>query len=123
MQRLLECFSAAVAARDTEAMMRLFAGDAPVVVVTSGLEVLQGLENVRLFLDRYAEGSTAYRWQWQRCAESFAGPFGWLIAEGIEYVESEKGASQHPYRMTMITRYRRGAWELLHVHGSSPSLD
>jgi uncharacterized protein (TIGR02246 family) len=115
-----ERFCSAFADRDAEAVMRLFAPDPDVVVVTSEESLLRGPVELRGFLDRYAEGPTTYSWEWDRQEVSTAGPIAWLLAEGTETAASEDGLERHPYRMTMVLERRAGRWLLMHVHGSSP---
>ncbi len=117
---VLDDFSAAFARRDLEGVLRLFAPDSDVVVVTSEEPLLRGHDELRRFLDRYVQGPTTYAWEWQRHDVSVAGPLAWLLAEGIETATSEEGQEKHSYRMTMICENRHGRWLLRQVHGSSP---
>jgi ketosteroid isomerase-like protein len=50
---VLDGFCAAFAARDAEAVMRLFSSDPHVVVVTSEESVLRGRAELKRFLDHY----------------------------------------------------------------------
>jgi uncharacterized protein (TIGR02246 family) len=77
---VLERFCTAFADRDGEAVMRLFAPDADVVVVTSEEPLLRGLEELAAFLDRYVKGATTYSWEWRRHDVSKSGPVAWLLA-------------------------------------------
>jgi uncharacterized protein (TIGR02246 family) len=117
---VLEGFCTAFAERDAEAVTRLFAPDADVVVVTSEEPLLRGHDELAAFLDRYVEGATTYSWEWRRHDVSMSGPVAWLLAEGIETAVSERGEERHPYRMTMLLERRGERWLLAHVHGSSP---
>jgi uncharacterized protein (TIGR02246 family) len=117
---VLERFCSAFADRDAEAVMRLFAGDPGVVVVTSEEPLLRGLGELRAFLDRYVDGPTTYSWEWDRHDVSAAGSVAWLLAEGTETAASPEGRKRHPYRMTMVFKRSEGRWLLVQVHGSSP---
>ncbi len=117
---ILEAFCSRFAARDADGVMRLFASDVDVVMVTSEEPVLRGAEDIRAFLRRYAEGTTTYSWTWDRRSVSAAGTVGWLLAEGIETATRGDREQKHPYRMTMVCEKRDGRWLLLQVHGSSP---
>ena len=117
---VLESFCRAFADRDGEAVMRLLAPDADVVVVTSEEPLLRGHEELVAFLDRYVRGATTYSWEWRRHDVSTSGSVAWLLAEGIETATSERGDERHPYRMTMLLERRGERWLLTHVHGSSP---
>jgi limonene-1,2-epoxide hydrolase len=74
---VLERFCSAFADRDTDAVMRLFAPDSGVVVVTSEESLLRGLVELRRFLDRYIAGPTTYSWTWERHDVSTAGSVAW----------------------------------------------
>lgn len=117
---VLDDFCAAFARRDPEGVLRLFAPDSDVVMVTSEEPPLRGHDELRRFLDGYVRGPTTYAWEWQRHDVSVAGPLAWLLAEGIETATSEEGQEKHSYRMTMIYENRHGRWLLRQVHGSSP---
>jgi uncharacterized protein (TIGR02246 family) len=117
---VLDRFCSAFADRDAEAVMRLFAPDPGVVVVTSEEPLLRGSAELRRFLDRYVDGPTTYSWEWDRHDVSTAGSVAWLLAEGTETAATEDRLEQHPYRMTMLCERSQGRWLLLQVHGSSP---
>jgi len=116
---ILESFCAAFAERDADAVMRLFAPDAELVVVTSEEPLLRGPDELRGFLERYVEGPTTYSWKWDRHALSVAGPVAWLLAEGTETAATGDSQEQHPYRMTMVIERLEDRWLLMQVHGSS----
>ena len=117
---VLECFSSAFAERDAEAVMRLFAPDPDVVVVTSEDPLLRGPCELREFLERYVNGTTTYSWQWDRHDVAAAGSAAWLLAEGTETAVLHDGLERHPYRMTMVLERREDQCLLMQVHGSSP---
>lgn len=117
---VLERFCSAFADRDAAAVMRLFAPDPGVVVVTSEESLLRGPVELRRFLDRYVAGPTTYSWKWERHDVSTAGSVAWLLAEGTETAASEGRPQRHPYRMTMVFEHHEDRWLLRQVHGSSP---
>lgn len=117
---VLERFCSRFAAQDADGVMELFAPDADVVVVTSAESILRGADELRVFLDRYARGTTRYSWAWDRCDVSVAGAVGWLLAEGTETAASEEGEERHPYRMSLVCEKRGDRWLLVQGHGSSP---
>jgi uncharacterized protein (TIGR02246 family) len=117
---ILERFCSGFAARDADGVLELFAPDDDVVMVTSEEALLRGHDEVRAFLDRYAQGTTRYSWRWDRRGVSGAGAVGWLLAEGTETAAEEAREERHPYRMSMVCEKRNGRWLLLQVHGSSP---
>ena len=117
---VLDRFCSAFADRDAEAVMRLFAPDPGVVVVTSEEPLLRGPAELKRFLDRYVEGPTTYSWEWDRHDVSTAGSVAWLLAEGTETAATEDRLEQHPYRMTILCKRSQGRWLLIQVHGSSP---
>jgi uncharacterized protein (TIGR02246 family) len=117
---VLERFCSGFADRDVEAVIRLFAPDPDVVVVTSEESLLRGPAELRRFLDRYADGPTAYSWEWDRYDVSTAGSVAWLLAAGTETAATEDRLEQHPYRMTMVLVRSEERWLLTQVHGSSP---
>ena len=117
---VLECFCSAFAERDAEAVMRLFAPDPAVVVVTSEDPLLRGPREFRTFLERYVNGATTYSWQWDRHDVAAAGSVAWLLAEGTETAVTHHRLERHPYRMTMVLERREDHWLLMQVHGSSP---
>jgi uncharacterized protein (TIGR02246 family) len=117
---ILESFCSRFAARDADGVMRLFASDADVVMVTSEESVLRGSDEVKAFLHRYAQGTTKYSWTWDHYDVSAAGAVGWLLAEGTETAAGEEREEKHPYRMSMVCEKRDGRWLLVQVHGSSP---
>jgi uncharacterized protein (TIGR02246 family) len=117
---LLERFCAGFAAHAADAVMQLFAPDADIVMVTSEESLLRGPDEVNAFLHRYARGTTAYSWTWDRLDVSAAESVGWLLAEGMEIVAAEERVEKHPYRMSMVCEMRDGRWRLLQAHGSSP---
>ena len=120
MREILDRFCFAFAARDANAVMRLFAPDADVVMVTSEESLLRGPDEIAAFLRRYADGTTAYSWRWDRRDVSAAGAVGWLLAEGTETAAAEDREEKHPYRMSMVCENRDGRWLLVQVHGSTP---
>jgi uncharacterized protein (TIGR02246 family) len=117
---MLDSFCAAFQARDAEAVLRLFATDPDVVVVTSEESLLRGSDALQDFLRAYAQGSTGYSWIWDRVQVSTAGAVAWLLAEGTETATTPDAEQTHPYRMTMVCEQRDERWLLVQVHGSSP---
>jgi ketosteroid isomerase-like protein len=117
---ILEHFCSGFAARDADGVMRLFARDADIVMVTSEAALLRGPDEVRAFLGRYVQGSTTYSWRWDHRGVSAAGTVGWLLAEGTESAAQADREEKHPYRMSMVCEKRDDLWLLLQVHGSSP---
>jgi uncharacterized protein (TIGR02246 family) len=117
---MLESFCSAFEARDAEAVMRLFAPDPDVVVVTSEESLLRGPDELQAFLRAHAQGPTTYAWTWDRVEVSSADAMAWLLAEGTETAATQAGEQRHPYRMTMVGEKRDEQWLLLQVHGSSP---
>ena len=117
---ILERFCSAFAERDADAVMRLFAPDPDIVVVTSEEPLLRGPHKLRAFLEQYVTGPTTYSWQWKRHDVSAAGSVAWLLAEGTETATGENHAEEHRYRMTMVLERRGERWLLMQVHGSSP---
>jgi uncharacterized protein (TIGR02246 family) len=117
---ILERFCAGFAARDAEGVMQLFAPDAEIVMVTSEESLLRGHDEIRAFLQRYAQGPTTYSWTWDRRDVSAAGAVGWLLAEGTETAASEGREEEHTYRMSAVCEQRDGQWLLVQIHGSSP---
>jgi uncharacterized protein (TIGR02246 family) len=120
MRQILERFCSAFAARDADAVMRLFAPEADVVMVTSEESLLRGPDEIAAFLQRYADGTTTYSWHWDRRDVSAAGAVEWLLAKGTETAAGGDREEKHPYRMSMVCENRDGRWVLVHVHGSSP---
>jgi uncharacterized protein (TIGR02246 family) len=117
---MLDSFCSAFQARDGEAVMRLFAPDPDVVVVTSEEALLRGPDELQAFLRAYALGSATYSWIWDRVEVSTADAVAWLLAEGTETAATQDGEHKHPYRMTMVCEKRDERWLLVQVHGSSP---
>ena len=117
---LLDSFCSAFEAHDPEAVMRLFAPDPDVVMVTSEEYVARGPGELQAFLRAYAPGSTTYSWTWDRIEVSTADTVAWLLAEGTETAATQDGEHKHPYRMTMVCDWRDERWLLVQVHGSSP---
>ena len=117
---MLDSFCSAFQARDAEAVMRLFAPDPDVVVVTSEESLLRGPDELQAFLRAYVQGPTTYSWTWDRLKVSTADAVAWLLVEGTETAATQAGEKQHPYRMTMVCEKRDEQWLLLQVHGSSP---
>ena len=117
---VLDRFCLGIADRDAEAVMRLCAPDADLVVITSEEPLLRGPGELRRFLDRYLEGPTTYSWQWDRHDVWTAGSVAWLLAQGTETASSDGRVEHHTYRMTMVLERRDAVWLLRLVHGSSP---
>ena len=117
---MLESFCSAFAARDADAVMRLFAPDPDLAMVPSEESVIRGPDALRAFLHAYVAGPTTYSWTWDRHEVSTAGTAAWLLAEGTEAAVTAERETRHPYRMTMVCEQRDGRWLLLQVHGSSP---
>jgi uncharacterized protein (TIGR02246 family) len=117
---MLESFCSAFQARDAEAVMRLFAPDPGLVVVTSEESLLRGSDELQAFLRGYVQGPTTYSWTWDRLEVSTGDAVAWLLAEGTETAVAEDGEHKHPYRMTMVCEKHSERWLLVQVHGSSP---
>jgi uncharacterized protein (TIGR02246 family) len=117
---MLNSFCSAFQARDVEAVMRLFAPDPDVVVVTSEESLLRGPDELQDFLRAYVQGPTTYSWTWDHVEVSTADTVAWLLAEGTETAATQAAEQKHPYRMTMVCRKRGEQWLVLQVHGSSP---
>ena len=117
---ILDRFCSGFAAGDAYGVIRLFAPDVDVALVTSEESLLRGLDEVRAFLHRYARGTTRYSWTWDRRDVSAGGAMGWLLAEGTETAAAEGREEKHPYRMSMLCEKRDARWLLVQVHGSSP---
>jgi uncharacterized protein (TIGR02246 family) len=117
---ILESFCSGFAARDADRVMRLFAPDADVVMVTSEESLLRGRDEMRAFLQRYVRGSATYSWTWDRRDVSAASAVGWLLAEGTETAAAEGREEKHPYRMSVVCEKRDSHWLLVQIHGSSP---
>lgn len=117
---MLESFCSAFQARDAEAVMRLFAPDPDVVVVTSEQSLLRGPDELQAFLRAYVDGPATYSWIWDRREVSTADAVAWLMAEGTETAATQDGEQKHPYRMTIVCEKRDEQWLLVQVHGSSP---
>ena len=117
---ILESFCSRFAARDAGGVMRVFAPDTDVVMVTSEDALLRGPDEIAAFLQRYVRGTDTYSWTWDRCDVSAAGAVGWLLAEGTETAAAEGREEKHPYRMSVVCEKRDGRWLLAQIHGSSP---
>jgi uncharacterized protein (TIGR02246 family) len=117
---VLDRFCAAFADRDADAVMRLVASEADLVVITSEHLLLRGREELEVFLRRYQRGPTTYSWEWDRYDVSIAGPIAWILAQGTETEASGDRVDRQPYRMTMVLERDEGDWRVRQVHGSSP---
>ena len=117
---MLDSFCSAFQTRDAEAVMRLFAPDPEVAVVTSERSLLRGPDELQAFLRSYVQGHTTYSWTWDSVEVSAADAVAWLLAEGTETAATQAGDHEHPYRMTLVCEKRDEHWLLLQVHGSSP---
>ncbi|MDT7546101.1 MAG: hypothetical protein QOE99_2211 [Actinomycetota bacterium] len=117
---MLESFCSAFQARDAEAVMRLFAPDPDLVVVTSEESLLRGPHELQTFLRAYEQGPATYSWIWDRLEVSTADAVAWLLAEGTETAATQDGEQEHPYRMTIVCERRDEQWLLVQMHGSSP---
>jgi uncharacterized protein (TIGR02246 family) len=117
---ILGSFCSAFAARNADGVMRLFAPDADVVMVTSEESLLRGPDEIWAFLQRYVRGRATYLWTWNRRDVSASGAVGWLLAEGTETVAADGREEEHPYRMSVVCEKRDGRWLLVQIHGSSP---
>ena len=93
---ILESFCSGFAARDAEGVLRPFAPDADVVMVTSEESLLRGPDEIRAFLQRYVRGRATYSWMWDRRDVSASGSVGWLLAEGTETAAAEGREEKHP---------------------------
>lgn len=117
---VLERFCAAFTARDPEAVMRLFAGGADVVMVTSESWLLRGPDVLRSFLEAYQRGPTVYSWLWDEQAVSASENVAWLCAEGTETAVTGTRTQKTRYRVTLVCERRDGEWRIAQFHGSSP---
>jgi uncharacterized protein (TIGR02246 family) len=117
---VLESFCSGFAARDADGVMRLFARDTDVVMITSEEALLRGPEEIGAFLRRYVRGAATYSWRCDRREASAAGAVGWLLAEGMETAAAKGHVAKHPYRMSAVCEKRDGRWLLVQIHGSSP---
>ena len=88
---VLDRFYSAFASRDAEALLALCAPDRDLIVVTSEEPSLRGPTELRAFLDRYAEGSTTYSWEWDRPTSPW-----WARSRG----SSPKESRQRPAPIT-----------------------
>ena len=104
---ILESFCSGFAARDVDRVMRLFAPDTDVVMVTSEEALLRGRDEIRAFLQTLRAGAATYSWRWDRRDASVAGAVGWLLAEGTETAAAEGHEEKHPYRMSAVCERAR----------------
>lgn len=113
-------FCTAFERRDSDAVMRLVAPEAALIVVTSEEAILRGPEELAAFLRRYQQGPTTYSWIWDRYDVGASGTTGWLLAQGWETAATAERSERHPYRMTIAFRQDVERWTPVLIHGSTP---
>jgi ketosteroid isomerase-like protein len=113
----LHAMQAGVAAKDTDALLAVFAPDAILIGSAVG-ETAFGTEQLRDFFDRVWAAGTDLSWTWQPPVARREGHLVWFFADG----EVQHGARQLPYRASGVLReVEPGAWCWQLFNGSEPS--
>jgi pimeloyl-ACP methyl ester carboxylesterase/ketosteroid isomerase-like protein len=118
----LDSFGNAVATRDLEGTMQLFASDDDVVLQASESGTLAiGPEELRAFFTRLYARPVGFSWEWTHRLVSSNGDVAWFFADGVEIVTEGDQRHRLPYRMSGVLQRRSGRWVWLQVHGSEPA--
>lgn len=113
----LHAMQAGVAARDTDALMAVFAPDAMLIGSAVG-ETAFGAEQLREFFGRFFAAGRDVEWIWQPPHARREGHLVWFFVDG----EVLYGGERLPYRASGVLReVEPGAWCWQLFHGSEPS--
>jgi hypothetical protein len=118
----LDSLGSAIAARDLEGTMRLFAPDEDVTLQASEAGTLAiGPQELQAFFARLYARPVGFSWEWTHRLVSASGGVAWLFADGVEIVSEGEHRHRVPYRLSGVLQRRSGRWVWLQVHGSEPA--
>jgi ketosteroid isomerase-like protein len=118
---VLDEFSAAFGAQDTERLKKAFVGDHASLVTSEGLALI-GTDRLHLFFDVYAQQETRFTFEWDYREVHAEGDAGWIVAFGRETASRPDGDVTMPFRLTLVCRRTPGSgWGIAHLHASSPA--
>ena len=117
---VLDEFSAAFGAQDTERLKKAFVGDHASLVTSEGLALI-GTDRLHLFFDVYAQQETRFTFEWDYREVHEATDAGWIVAFGRETAARQDGDVTMPFRLTLVCRRDPElGWAIAHLHASSP---
>lgn len=118
----LMAFGDAYRRRDPAALLALFAADADVVFIGTGVDERRvGPDELKAQIERDVAQSDAVSFDWDWHAVSQAGPVAWIAAHGIVAATVDGRDITFPIRLTGILEQRDSAWLFLHTHLSVPA--
>jgi uncharacterized protein (TIGR02246 family) len=117
---VLDEFSAAFDAQDTERLRALFVDDDASLVTSESL-ILTSREHIYVFIDAYAAQPTHFSFGWGVREVHDHGDVGWVIAFGHETAHRPTGDEINAFRLTLICRRTEEGWRISHLHASSPA--
>lgn len=118
---ILQDFNDALAGKQVEQVLSLFAPDADVFLLGSEKgEKAIGHHELEDFFTRIFSRFTAFSFEWKWHLVSIEGSVAWVVTEGLVHAETIDQDLSAPYRSTMVLVKRGDEWLIMHAHGSRP---
>ena len=118
---ILQDVNDALASKQVEQVLGLFAPDADVFILGSEEgEKAIGHQELEDFFKRIFSRFTAFSFEWKWHFVSIEGSVAWVVTEGLVHTKTLDQDISSPYRSTMVLVKRGDKWLIMHVHGSSP---
>lgn len=119
---ILRDINDALAGKQVEKLLSLFAPDADVIHVGSEEgEKAIGHSELEDFFRRIFSRFTAFYFEWKWHLISMESPVAWVFAEGLVHAKTPNQTLEAPYRITIVFVKRRDKWLIMHSHGSTPT--
>jgi len=121
---ILQNFNDALAGKQVEQVLSLFAHDADVFLLGSEEgEKAIGHRKLEDFFRRIFSRFTAFYFEWKWHLVSVESSVAWVFTEGLVHTKTIDQTLEAPYRSTMVLVKRGDKWLIMHVHGSRPTTE
>jgi ketosteroid isomerase-like protein len=119
---ILQNFNDALAGKQVEQLLSLFAPDADVFLLGSEEgEKAIGHRELEDFFRRIFSRFTAFYFEWKWHLVSMESSVAWVFTEGLVHAKTVDQTLEAPYRSTMVLVKRGDKWLIMHAHGSRPT--
>ena len=119
--KILQDFNDALAGKQVEQVLGLFAPDADVFLLGSEEgEKAIGHHELEDFFKGIFSRFTAFSFEWKWHLVSIEGSVAWVVTEGLVHAKTIDQDLSATYRSTMVLVKRGDKWLIMHAHGSRP---